>query len=174
VGATLGEETIERGKWAAISGGLLVLLYMVMYYKLSGVWADLATVVNILMTIALLKFFGGSLTLSGIAGMMLTVGMAVDANVIIFERIKEELRAGKTVRASIDAGFDKAFLTIFDSNVTTILMAVVLYFFGSGPVKGFAVTLSLGLMANLFTAVFVVKVIMDMLYAYTTESTISI
>ena len=174
VGPTLGKESIQKGIYAATAGVILVLVFMVVWYKLAGLFADAAMVMNLLMIIAMLKFFGATLTMPGIAGLILTIGMSVDANVIIFERIREELRNGKTIRASIDAGFNKAFSTILDANLTTFFTALVLYFFGTGPIKGFAVTLSLGILASMFTALFVVKLIMDMTYANKSTGTISI
>ena len=134
---------------------------MVFYYKASGVIADVARVLNIILTLATLALFRATLTLPGIAGLVLSVGMAVDANILIHERIKEELSFGKTVRAAIDQGYHRAFSAIIDSNLTTLIAAVLLYQFGTGPVKGFAVTLSIGLLANLFTAVYVTRIIFD-------------
>ncbi len=133
-------------------GGALVLLFMLIYYKGSGVIANLALFCNIVLIAGGLAAVGATLTLPGIAGIILTIGMAVDANVLIFERIKEELRLGKTALAAVDAGYDRASLTILDANVTTLLAALVLFQFGSGPVKGFAVTLSMGVVSSLFTA----------------------
>ena len=147
---------------------------MLIYYGMSGIIADIALLLNILFILGGLAVFGATLTLPGIAGLILTIGMSVDANVIIFERIKEELRAGKTVRASIDAGFSKAFTTILDANLTTFFTALVLWFFGTGPVKGFAVTLSFGLAASMFTALVVVRMILDMVYAHKSTGSISI
>ncbi|PLX18040.1 MAG: protein translocase subunit SecD [Candidatus Muiribacterium halophilum] len=163
VGPSLGSESIQKGVKAALIGGLLVFIYMLITYKLSGIIADIALVVNLLLLLAGMALFKATLTLPGIAGIILTIGICVDANVIIFERIKEELRAGKTTGAAIEGGFEKAFSTILDSNVTTILTALVLYMFGTGPVKGFAVTLSLGTAINLFSAVFVVRTIYNIL-----------
>jgi len=134
---------------------------MVFYYRTSGLIADLALVLNILIIMATLAMFKATLTLPGIAGIVLTIGMAVDANVLIFERIREELRTGKTVRAAIDSGYGKAFLTIVDANVTTLIASVVLFQFGTGQVKGFAVTLSIGVLASMFTAIFVSRTIFD-------------
>jgi len=163
VGPSLGNESIQKGVKAALIGGLLVFIYMLINYKLSGIIADIALVINLLLLLAGMALFNATLTLPGIAGIILTIGICVDANVIIFERIKEELRAGKTTGAAIEGGFEKAFSTILDSNVTTILTALVLYMFGTGPVKGFAVTLSLGTAINLFSAVFVVRTIYNIL-----------
>ena len=164
VGPTLGRKSIKYGVQAAIIGLLLVFVFMLFWYKGAGVMADIALLLDLVMVVSLLLFFGATLTLPGIAGLILTIGMAVDANVIIFERLKEELRLGKTVRAAIDAGFDKAWVTILDSNLTTLLTAIVLYVFGTGPVRGFAVTLSIGIAVSMFTALFVVKVLMELFY----------
>jgi preprotein translocase subunit SecD len=142
-------------------GGLLVVLFMVIYYKTAGLIADVALFLNILLIGAGLAAFQATLTLPGIAGIILTIGMAVDANVIIFERIREEIALGRTPRAAIDAGFDRATLTILDANVTTLIAALVLFQFGTGPVKGFAVTLSLGVIASLFTALILSRMIFD-------------
>jgi len=163
VGPTLGADSIRMGLFSAIVGGLLVILFMIVYYKKAGFIADLALIINILMIGGGLAAFQATLTLPGIAGMILTIGMAVDANVLIFERIREELRTGKTALASVHAGFERATLTILDSNVTTLIAAAVLYQFGTGPIKGFAVTLSLGIVASLFTALIVSKLIFDIL-----------
>jgi protein-export membrane protein SecD len=174
VGPTLGRESIEAGMRAGILGTLLVLIFMAVFYKLSGVIADVAVLINTLIIFSVLVFFGGTLTLPGIAGLILSVGMAVDANVIIFERIREELATGKTVRASIAAGFDRALTCIIDSNVTTLLTVAVLYAFGSGPIRGFATTLGIGLLANIFTAIVCVKLALDLLYRRTNAATMSI
>jgi preprotein translocase subunit SecD len=144
-------------------GGILVVLFMVVYYKAAGVIADIALLLNILLIGGGLAAFQATLTLPGIAGIILTIGMAVDANVLIFERIREELNLGKTLRAAVDAGYDRATLTILDANVTTLIAAVVLFQFGTGPVKGFAVTLSLGVIASLFTALILTRQIFDFL-----------
>jgi preprotein translocase subunit SecD len=174
VGPTLGAQSIKSGQKAGLFGILLVLVFMMVYYKFCGFLANLAVILNTLIVFGCLVFFGGTLTLPGIAGLILSVGMAVDANVIIFERIKEEFRSGKTVRASIESGFDRALTCIIDSNVTTILTVLVLYTFGSGPIRGFATTLGIGLVANVFTAVVGVKLAMDLVYSRTKATTISI
>ncbi len=161
VGPSLGSDSIRQGIVAGIVGLVAVVFVMLVYYKRSGVNATLALVLNALILIAALAYFEATLTLPGIAGVVLTIGIAVDSNVLIFERIREELRAGKAVVAAVDAGFSKAFLTIIDTHVTTVVSCAFLFIFGSGPVKGFAVTLVIGLIANLFTAVFVSKVIFD-------------
>ena len=140
---------------------IAVVLVMLVYYKKSGINATLALVLNAVILIAALSYFGAVLTLPGIAGVILTIGMAVDSNVLIFERIREEMRSGKSVIAAVDAGFGKAFLTIIDTHVTTVVSCAFLFVFGTGPVKGFAVTLVIGLIANVFTAVFVSRTIFD-------------
>jgi preprotein translocase subunit SecD len=161
VGPSLGADSIRAGFVAGSAGLAAVVLIMLAYYKRSGVNAVLALVLNTVILVAALSYFGATLTLPGIAGVILTIGMAVDSNVLIFERIREELRAGKTVIAAVDAGFGKAWWTIVDTHVTTIVSCAFLFMFGSGPVKGFAITLVIGLFANVFTAVFVSKVIFD-------------
>jgi preprotein translocase subunit SecD len=163
VGPSLGQDSIHKGIVSTLISAALVVLFMVVYYKFSGVIADIALVLNIIITLAVLALFRATLTLPGIAGLVLSVGMAVDANILIHERIKEELGFGKTVRAAIDQGYHRAFSAIIDSNLTTLIAGVILYQFGTGPVKGFAVTLSIGLLANLFTAVYVTRVIFDYL-----------
>ena len=164
VGPTLGEDSITAGKRAIMIGGALVIVFMVLYYKVSGLVADLALLFNLLFIMGTLAYFGATLTLPGLAGMALTVGMAVDANVLIFERVKEELRRGKTVRSAFENGFKRANLTILDANLTTLIAAIVLFQFGTGAIKGFAVTLSIGILSTLFTALVVSKVIFDLLF----------
>jgi preprotein translocase subunit SecD len=161
IGPSLGADSIQQGIVAGLVGLTAVVSFMLVYYKRSGVNATLALLLNAVMLLAALSYFGAVLTLPGIAGVVLTIGMAVDSNVLIFERIREELRAGKGVAASIDAGFSKAFLTIIDTHVTTVVSCAFLFMFGTGPVKGFAVTLVIGLISNLFTAVFVSRAIFD-------------
>jgi preprotein translocase subunit SecD len=165
VGPSLGSDSINKGMISVAIGGVLLLLTMGIYYRLSGVVANLALALNLLFILALLSLFKATLTLPGIGGIVLTLGMAVDANVLIFERIREELRHGITPRAALDAGFSKAFWTIIDANVTTLIAALVLFQFGTGPVKGFAVTLSIGIVASLFTAIFVSRVVFDFFLA---------
>ncbi len=155
VGPSLGQDSIRQGIIASIVGLGLVVLFMLFYYKFSGVNAVVALLLNLLILLAGLALFGATLTLPGIAGVILLIGMAVDSNVLIFERIREELRAGKIVGSAVDTGFNKALTTIIDTHVTTIVSAAFLYFFGTGPIRGFAVTLTIGLLANLFTAVYV-------------------
>ena len=161
VGPSLGKDSIEKGITSILYGGLLVVVFIAIYYKLSGVIAVTALFLNIVLLAGALAYFGAALTLPGIAGIILTVGMAIDANVLVFERIREEIRIGKTVRAAIDAGFSKAFRTIVDANITTFIAAVVLFQFGTGPIKGFAITLCIGIAASMFTAVFVSRAIFD-------------
>jgi preprotein translocase subunit SecD len=161
VGPSLGRDSINQGILSVAIGGLLVVLVMVVYYRLAGIVANTALVLNIFFIMAMLSMFKATLTLPGIAGIVLTIGMAVDANVLIFERIREELRLGKTPRAALDAGFSKALSSIVDSNVTTLIAALVLFQFGTGPVKGFAVTLSIGIVSSMFTAIFVSRLIFD-------------
>ncbi len=161
VGPSLGQDSIRKGLISMAVGGVLVVIFMVIYYKGAGLIADAALALNILLIAAGLAGFGATLTLPGIAGIILTVGMAVDANVLIFERIREELRLGKTPRAAVAAGFNRASLTILDANVTTLIAALVLFQFGTGPVKGFAVTLSLGVVSSLFTALILSRLIFD-------------
>jgi preprotein translocase subunit SecD len=164
VGPSLGKDSIEMGFKSVLIGGLAVVLFMAIYYALAGLIADLALLLNVFFIMAGLAFFGATLTLPGIAGIILTIGMAVDANVLIFERIREESRIGKTPRSAIEAGFDKAFVTILDSNVTTLIAGLILFQFGTGPVRGFAVTLSIGIVTSVFTAVFVSRILFDYLY----------
>jgi len=161
VGPSLGRDSINKGKWSALIGLLLVMLFMVIYYKMSGIIADLALILNLIILLGVLAGFHFTLTLPGIAGIILTIGMAVDANVLIFERIREELRAGKTIRMAIDTGYSRAFKTILDANVTTLITAVVLYQFGTGPIRGFALTLSIGIIVSMFTAIIVTRTIFD-------------
>jgi preprotein translocase subunit SecD len=161
VGPSLGADSIREGFRAGIAGVIAVVFFMLFYYRRSGINATLALFLNAVILIAALSYFDATLTLPGIAGIILTIGMAVDSNVLIFERIREELRAGKAVVAAVDAGFSKAFLTIIDTHVTTVVSCAFLFIFGTGPVKGFAVTLVIGLVANLFTAVFVSRTIFD-------------
>ena len=162
VGPSLGQESIDKGVYSAIIGMAVVMLFMAIYYGVSGIIADLVLCLNLVLIMAGLAVFGATLTLPGIAGIILTIGMAVDANVIIFERIREELRRGLSPRAAIEEGYSRATLTIMDANVTTIIAAAILYQFGTGPIRGFAVTLSLGILASMFTAIFVSRVLFDL------------
>ncbi len=161
VGPSLGNDSIRQGIIATIIGTIFVILFMIVYYRLSGAVADIALIINIFLVLGLLAAFRATLTLPGIAGLLLTVGIAVDANILIFERIREELRTGKTVRLSLDTGYNRAFITIIDTHITGIVAAIFLIMFGTGPIKGFAVTTIMGLLASLFTAVFVTRVIFD-------------
>ena len=163
VGPSLGRDSIMRGIYASLLGLLLVMVGMVIVYRLSGANALLCLSLNLLILLAVLAYFGSTLTLPGIAGVILTIGMAVDANILIFERIKEELRLGKTPRASVDSGFSRVFGTIIDTNVTTLVASLFLFQFGTGPVKGFAITLAVGLLANIFTATFVSRTFFSLL-----------
>ncbi|MFP3928609.1 MAG: protein translocase subunit SecD, partial [Desulfobacteraceae bacterium] len=164
VGPSLGQDSINKGFKSMIIGGCLVVIFMVIYYGLSGVVANMALLLNVVFIMAGLAFFGATLTLPGIAGIILTIGMAVDANVLIFERIREELRLGKPPRASVEGGYSKAMVTILDANATTFIAALVLFQFGTGPVRGFAVTLSIGIVASFVTAVFMTKIVFDYLF----------
>ncbi|MCE5262834.1 MAG: protein translocase subunit SecD [Deltaproteobacteria bacterium] len=161
VGPSLGQDSIDKGTLASIIAGILVFLFMVFYYRMTGLIADVALAMNMLLLLGVMVAFKATLTLPGIAGIALTIGMAVDANVLINERIREELRLGKTPRAAVEAGYAKAFLTIFDSNVTTLVAALFLFGFGTGPVKGFAVTLTIGIVVSMFTAIFVTRIFFD-------------
>jgi preprotein translocase subunit SecD len=162
VGPSLGRDAIRDGLRAGLLGTALVMLAMVAYYHLSGMNAILALVLNVLILFGGMGMFHSTLTLPGIAGVILTIGMAVDANVLVFERIREEMRAGRTVRSSIDLGFERAFTSIIDTHVTTVISALFLFQFGTGPIKGFAVTLIIGLIASIFTAVFVSRWLFDL------------
>jgi protein-export membrane protein SecD len=166
VGASLGKDTIEKGLWAALYGSIFVIIFMILYYSFGGFIADIAVALNIVLLMAGMALFHGTLTLPGIAGIILTIGMAVDANVIIFERVVEEFRSGKTFKTSMQLGYEKAFWTIMDANITTFAAGIGLTLFGTGPVKGFAVTLCLGIVVSLFTALFVTRVIFDTITRY--------
>ncbi len=163
VGPSLGTDSINKGLISMYVGGILVVLFMIIYYKGAGIIADIALLLNIILIAGGLAGFQATLTLPGIAGIILTIGMAVDANVLIYERIREEIKLGKTPRAAVDAGYDRATLTILDANITTLIAALVLFQFGTGPVKGFAVTLSLGVLSSLFTALILSRLIFDYL-----------
>jgi preprotein translocase subunit SecD len=162
VGPSLGRDSIQKSILAGLVGTALVVLYMLIIYNLSGLNAVLALALNIVLLFGGLAAFGAALTVPGIAGVILTIGMAVDANVLVFERIREELRAGRTVRSAIDLGFEKALSSIVDGNLTTLIAAAFLFQFGTGPIKGFAVTLTIGLLASMFTAVFVSRWMFDL------------
>ena len=165
IGPSLGAENIEKGKISVIIGLLLVLMFMVYYYRVFGLFANTALILNILIIVSVMSLIpGATLTLPGIAGIVLTVGMAVDANVLIFERIKEEVANGSTPLASIELGYKKAFSTILDANITTLIASIILFIFGTGPIKGFAVTLSIGVMSSMFTAIVVTRILADLTY----------
>jgi protein-export membrane protein SecD len=170
VGATLGKDSINKGKLSVLVGTCVVLFFMFIYYRLSGVVAGLAMLFNLLFLLASMAGLGATLTMPGIAGIVLIMGMSVDANVLIFERTREELRTGKTVKASIEAGYKRALLTIVDAHVTIMITALFLFIFGTGPIKGFAVSLSLGIVISLFTAYVITKTIFDIRKAYRTLS----
>lgn len=174
VGPSLGKDSIEKGFKSMLIGGAVVILFMIIYYGFSGIIADIALLMNILFIMAGLAFFSATLTLPGIAGMILTIGMGVDANVLIFERIREEMRLGKTPRASIEGGYGKALVTILDAQVTTLIAALVLFQFGTGAVRGFAVTLSIGIIASMFTGIFMTRIIFDYFYVHRKGKRISI
>lgn len=164
VGPSLGADSIRRGLIAILASALAVFVFMLIYYRLSGLVADVALGLNLLILLATMAGFHATLTLPGIAGIALTIGVAVDTNILIFERIREELRSGKTIRAAIDAGFARAFRTVIDTHVTVLVSSAILYQFGTGPVRGFAVSLAIGILASLFTAVFFTRLIFDLLY----------
>jgi preprotein translocase subunit SecD len=163
VGPSLGQDSIDNGVRAALFGGLIVIVFMIFYYRMSGLIADYAIVLNLVLLLGCMALLNATLTLPGIAGIILTIGMGVDSNVLMFERIREEIRAGKPPRPAVDSGYDKAFLTILDSHVTTLITAAALFMFGTGPIKGFAVTLSLGIIINLYSALVGTKVIFDII-----------
>jgi len=174
VGPSLGKDSIDQGLRSMMIGGIIVLILVAFYYRLSGLIADMTLLLNIPFILGGLAMFGATLTLPGIAGIILTIGMSVDANVLIFERIREELRMGKPARAAMESGFARAVVTILDSNVTTMIAALVLLQFGTGPVRGFAVTLIIGLVSNVLTAVFMARIVFDYLYVHKRWKTISI
>jgi preprotein translocase subunit SecD len=161
VGPSLGEESIRAGFISVTVGLLLVVLFMVMYYRTAGIVADVALLLNVILILGILAGFNATLTLPGIAGIVLTIGMAVDANVLIYDRVREEQATGKTLRAAISSGYDQSLSAILDANITTFFMGVILYSFGVGPVKGFAVTLMAGILSSLFTAIIVTRLIFD-------------
>jgi preprotein translocase subunit SecD len=174
VGPSLGRDSIDAGKKAGLIGLLLVVVFMIIYYRMAGVIANFALGLNILLLLGGMALVGATLTLPGIAGVILAIGMAVDSNVLMFERMREEIRTGKTPRAAVDSGYDKAFWTIFDSHVTTLITALVLFQFGTGPIKGFAVTLSFGVAINLFTALVGTKTVFDYINSRTEVKRLSI
>jgi preprotein translocase subunit SecD len=164
VGASLGEENIRLGAISVAVGMILVLGFMLVYYKVFGIAANMALLANLVLLVAIMSSLSATLTLPGIAGIVLTVGMAVDANVLIFSRIKEELANKMSPQAAINAGFERAFVTILDANLTTLLVAVILYSIGTGPIKGFAITLSIGIMTSMFTAIMGTRAIINLIY----------
>ncbi|MCP5040725.1 MAG: protein translocase subunit SecD [bacterium] len=174
VGPALGQDSIDRGTQACIVGLLMIVVFAMIYYRVSGVYAAIALGVNLVLLLGLMSLFEATLTLPGIAGLVLTVGMAVDANVIIFERIREELRVGKSVRAAIATGFDKARWTVLDANITTLVTALLLFEFGTGPIKGFAVTLSIGIVTSVFTALVVTRLLFEIYPGARTTGELSI
>ncbi|HWR29788.1 MAG TPA: protein translocase subunit SecD [Negativicutes bacterium] len=163
VGPTLGDDSKEKSKTAFMVGTILIVAFMLLYYRLAGFVANVSLLLYLVLLLICLKMLNATLTLPGIAGIILSMGMAVDANVLIFERFKEEHRSGKTLRASMDAGFTRAFATIFDSNMTTLFASVILFFLGTGPIKGFAITLTLGIVLSMFTAITITKILLKML-----------
>lgn len=165
VGPTLGKDSVISGTKALIVGSILVLLFMIVYYKISGIIADIAMVVNIFLIIAFLTAFKATLSFPGLAGLVLMIGMGVDANILILERIKEELKNGKTLRVAVDLGYQRALTTIIDSNLTTLITTIFLFGFGTGPIKGFGITMFIGLIANIFTATFLTKIFYDFILA---------
>jgi preprotein translocase subunit SecD len=174
VGAGLGQDSIEKGIKASYVGGALVVIFMIATYGLFGIFASIAVAINVAMIFGVLSLLNATLTLPGIAGVVLTVGIAVDSNVLIYERIREEVRAGRTAIQAIDAGFTRALATILDSNITTFIAAAVLFFIGTGPVRGFAVTLGIGIITTLFTAFTVTRLIVAAWVRYTRPKTVPI
>ena len=174
VGPSLGKDSIDKGKLSMIVGGILVIIFMALFYKLQGVVADIALLLNMLFIMGFLSAFGVTLTLPGIAGLVLTLGMAVDGNIIIFERIKEELRIGKSALAAIEAGYARSLWTILDANITTLLTALILFWFGTGPIKGFAATLSIGIISTVFSNVVVARIVTNFFYRDKEVETVSI
>ena len=164
IGPSLGQDNIDKGMLAVIVGFILVVIFMAVYYRVFGLVANLALFANLVFIVALLSMLQASLTLPGIAGIVLTTGMAVDANVLIFERIREEIRNGNSPQASIQAGYEKAFSSITDANVTTLIVAIVLFTFGTGPIRGFAVTLSLGILTSMFTAIVGTRAVINLIF----------
>jgi preprotein translocase subunit SecD len=164
VGPTLGQQNIEMGWMSVVVGMGLVVIFMAIYYGVMGILADIALLMNLVLIVALLSLLGATLTLPGIAGIVLTMGMAVDANVLIFERIREELRRGVAVQASIHAGFERAFITIFDANITTLIVMLILFGLGSGVIKGIAITVTIGVLTSMFTAITGTRALVNLIY----------
>jgi preprotein translocase subunit SecD len=165
VGPSLGEDSIRSGLLSSAVAAILVVLFMIVYYVSAGMIADFAVVINIVLVVAILAAFGGTLTLPGIAGLILTLGMAVDANILIYERIREELYRGRSLRAAVDEGFSKALSAILDSNITTFITGLILYYLGTGPIKGFAITLMIGIVMTLFTGITLSRAIFEIVLA---------
>jgi preprotein translocase subunit SecD len=174
VGPSLGADSIRAGVYASIGGLLAVIVFMLLYYKLSGFNALASIVINLMIVLGLMSYLGATMTLPGIAGFILTIGMGVDSNVLIFERIREELRNGKAVRQAMSAGFDRVFLTILDTHISSLIAAAFLFQFGTGPIRGFATTLTIGLLSNIFTAVFVSRTIFEAVLSRRQKATLSI
>jgi preprotein translocase subunit SecD len=174
VGPSLGHDSVRAGATAAALGFALTLVFMCIYYRWSGALACTAMLLNLVIEMAILAYLHATITLPGVAGLILTIGMSVDANVLIFERMREELAKGKTVRATIQAGYDRAFSAILDSNVTTLITALVLWQFGTGPIKGFATTLSIGIVVSMFTALFCTRVVFDIISSRRHLTTLSV
>jgi preprotein translocase subunit SecD len=170
IGPTLGADSIRSGVLASLSGLALVVVFMLVYYKLSGINAIVAMVANLIILLGFMAYLGAAMTLPGIAGFILTMGMGVDSNVLIFERIKEELAAQRGARAAVNASFDRVFLTLLDTHVTSLIAAAFLFQFGTGPIRGFATTLTIGLLTNLFTSIFVSKTLFEMVLSRRTAS----
>jgi preprotein translocase subunit SecD len=174
VGPSLGQENIDNGMKSVLWGLASVMLFMLVYYKVCGIFANIALLANLLMLVSLMSIIGATLTMPGIAGIVLTLGMAVDANVLIYARVRDELVAGASVPRAISAGFDRAIITILDANLTTLIVAIILYSIGTGPVKGFAVTLTIGILTSVFTAVYVTRAMVNLFYGGNNARTISI
>jgi preprotein translocase subunit SecD len=174
IGPELGQDSIDAGRIAALIAMAAVLLFMFASYGLFGLFANMALLINVALIFGLLSLIGGTLTLPGIAGIVLTIGMAVDANVLVFERIREELRSAKSPGRAIDLGYERALSSIIDANITTFLTATVLFTLGSGPVRGFAVTLGIGILTSVFTAIFVTRGIIEIWYGWRRPKTITV
>jgi len=164
VGPSLGQDSIEKGMFAGLIGAVAIVLFILFYYRKSGIIALIALTLNVLFVLAIMAGFNATLTLPGIAGIILLLGMGVDANVIIFERIREELLMGKTVRSAVDAGYSNALVTVMDANLTTLITAFILLWKGTGPIRGFAITMIFGIITSLYTALFVSKILMNMFF----------
>jgi preprotein translocase subunit SecD len=174
VGPSLGADSIRAGVLASLGGLALVVIFMLFYYKLAGINAIVSMVINLIILMAAMAYFDATMTLPGVAGFILTIGMGVDSNVLIFERIKEELLASKSVKQAISSGFDRVFLTILDTHVASLISAAFLFQFGTGPIRGFATTLSIGLLSNVFTSVFVSRTLFELFLTRRRVATLSI